>query len=121
MVPVLGRPDLYPNSLGYGQVKPVEIFNGGEAESAVTDIVWNSWGVTDAMGSGKGYYHPPSGSASEGQIEPVDIEAFNLGTCQGTYMYQAIEEWFAQEGQSFNPTSFENTCTGQGPLEGTGG
>ena len=38
--------------------------------------------------------------------------AFNLGTCDGKLMYQAVEWYFPGEGQSFNASQYENICTG---------
>lgn len=38
--------------------------------------------------------------------------AFDLGTCNGRYMYAAVEWYFAQHGQTFDPNRFEDVCIG---------
>jgi len=40
------------------------------------------------------------------------VVAFDLGTCDGKLMYQAIEWYFPQHGQSFNPNTYQDICTG---------
>jgi hypothetical protein len=40
------------------------------------------------------------------------VVAFDLGTCDGKLMYQAVEWFFPQHGQSFRPGQYENVCTG---------
>jgi hypothetical protein len=42
----------------------------------------------------------------------VTIVAFDLGTCGGTLMYQAVEGYFPQHGQNFNPSQYEDICAG---------
>ncbi|MGA7420398.1 MAG: hypothetical protein WBW80_20560 [Acidimicrobiales bacterium] len=44
----------------------------------------------------------------------MTVVAFDPGYCGGTYLYQAVEWYFPEEGQSFNPDNGDfNGCTGQ--------
>ena len=40
------------------------------------------------------------------------IVVFNLGTCDGKLMYQAMEWYLPQHGERFNPSQYEDVCTG---------
>ena len=40
------------------------------------------------------------------------IVAFKLGNCSGDHVYEAVEWYFPQHGQSFNRDQYENICTG---------
>ena len=42
----------------------------------------------------------------------MTIVAFDLGTCDGKLMYRAVEWYFAQHGQTFDPSQYEDVCTG---------
>jgi hypothetical protein len=57
-------------------------------------------------------YVAPDQTVATGTIEPVRIVGFDLGTCNGQYMYEAVEWYFPQHGQSFDPNQFENVCAG---------
>ena len=97
---------------GFGQVKPTEVYNGGDPTGQVTNIVWHSWGGAQAMGAGTAEYVGPSQTVAEGTEESATIVAFNLGTCSGKFMYQAVEWYFPQHGGSFDSTHYEDICTG---------
>jgi len=97
---------------GFGQVKPSEIFNGGDPTGLVTHIAWSSWGGSQATASGTAEYVGPNQSVAQGTEESATVVAFDLGTCDGKYMYQAIEWYFPQHNQAFNPSAYENICTG---------
>ncbi len=45
-------------------------------------------------------------------LESATIVAFDLGTCDGKLMYQAVEWYFPKNGQTFNPSQFEDICNG---------
>jgi hypothetical protein len=113
-VPTLGRlaGDFAQAAKGFGQVEPSEIFNGGDPTGLLTHVVWKSWGGPDAAGTGISEYVGPNQNVSAGTEEPATVVAFNLGTCNGKLMYQAIEWYFPQHGQVFNPHQYENICTG---------
>jgi hypothetical protein len=102
----------FAHGSGFGNVRPAEIFNGGDPTGLVTKITWQSWGGATATGTGTTTYVPANAPVADGQQETATVVAFNLGNCGGTYMYQAVEWYFPQHGQSFNPAQYENVCTG---------
>lgn len=112
-IPVLGRSGVYQDSVGFGQMKPRSIFLGGEAESAVVQITWTSWGAAQATGQGTGCYYSGTQLASECTHEQVTLFAFDRGMCERTFMYQKLEYVFKTEGETFDPTHAMNVCTGQ--------
>lgn len=57
-----------------------------------------------------GYYLPPNTPTSRATKEKATVVAFDLGTCDGQYMYQAIEWYFPESGGSFDPNSYLNIC-----------
>ena len=112
-VPTLGQlAGVFAHGTGFGQVKPSEIFNGGDPTGLVTDVVWASWGGTQATATGTAEYVGPNQSVAQGTEETATVVAFNLGSCDGKVMYQAVEWYFPQHGQAFNPNQYENICTG---------
>jgi hypothetical protein len=113
-VPVLGRrAGLFGyNSRGFGEVRPATVFNGGDPTGLVMDITWSSWGGSTAIGTGTSDYVGPNQTVAGGTQEKVTIVAFDLGICGGTLMYQAVEWYFPQHGQKFNPSQYEDICTG---------
>lgn len=58
-----------------------------------------------------GYYDPPNAPASRSKQEQATVVAFDLGTCDGHYMYRAIEWYFPESGSSFNADSYLNVCS----------
>ena len=112
-VPTLGQlAGDFAQGQGFGQVKPARIFNGGDPTGLVTHVVWSSWGGTQATATGTAEYVGPNQSVASGTEESATVVAFDLGTCDGKYMYQAIEWYFPQHNQAFNPSTYENICTG---------
>jgi len=108
---VLGRPaGLFVHGTGWGKVKPVEVFNGGDPTGHVTHISWSSWGGSSATGTGISDWPYPS--VATGKEESVKIVAFDLGLCAGKLTYKAVEWFFPQHGQAFKATQYENVCTG---------
>jgi hypothetical protein len=97
---------------GFGQVEPKKVYNGGDPTGLVISIVWHTWGGAQAVGTGRGVYVGPNQVVAAGTVEPVRIVAFDLGTCHGRYMYEAVEWYFPQHGQAFNPSQFEDVCIG---------
>ena len=68
-------------------------------------IVWKSWGGPRAIGTGEGEYVAPNQDAAQGTEEPATVVAFKLGACIGNNVYEAIEWYFPEHGQRFNPIS----------------
>jgi hypothetical protein len=97
---------------GFGRVEPAEIDNGGDPTGIVTQITWQSWGGAQATGTGTSDYVAPNQNVAQGTEQQATVVAFDLGTCDGTPMYQAVEWYFPQNGQSFDPNRYENVCTG---------
>jgi hypothetical protein len=97
---------------GFGQVKPRKVYNGGDPTGLVTSITWHDWGEAQAVGTGLSDYVGPGQFVAQGKVEPVRIVAFDLGTCNGRYMYAAVEWYFPQHKQAFNASQFEDTCIG---------
>ena len=93
---------------GFGQVKPAKIFNGGDPTGLVTHVVWSSWGGTQATATGTAEYVGPNQSNYQGTEESATVVAFDLGSCGGKYMYQAVEWYFPQHKQAFNPNTYED-------------
>ncbi len=64
------------------------------------------------MGTGTSDFVGPQQTVATGTQEPTTVVGFNLGTCDGKLRYQAVEWYFPQHGQSFNPSHYQNICTG---------
>ena len=112
-VPTLGQPaGVFAHGQGFGQVRPPKIFNGGDPTGLVTHVVWRSWGGAQAVATGISDYVGPGQTVAGGRQEPVTVVAFNLGTCDGRLMYRAVEWYFPQHKQAFDPSHYEDICTG---------
>lgn len=112
-VPTLGQPaGVFVHGQGFGRVKPTKIFNGGDPTGLVTHVTWSSWGGARARATGTSDYVGPNQSVASGRPETATVVAFDLGSCGGKLMYRAVEWYFPQHGQSFNPHQYENICTG---------
>jgi WD40 repeat protein len=114
VVPTLGRfaGAFAVNGVGFGQVRPKEIFNGGDPSGMISHITWKSWGGSRAIGTGRALYVGPNQAVVNGTEETATVVAFNLGACGGKLMYRAVEWYFPQHKQAFNPRQYENICTG---------
>jgi WD40 repeat protein len=112
-VPTLGRfAGVYGvNGVGFGQVRPKEIFNGGDPTGMISHIIWKSWGGPKAIGTGTALYVGPNQIVANGTEETATVVAFHLGPCGGKLMYRAVEWYFPQHDQAFNPSQYENICT----------
>jgi hypothetical protein len=112
-VPTLGQPaGVFAHGQGFGQVRPPKIFNGGDPTGLVTHVVWRSWGGAQAVATGISDYVGPNQTVAGGRQERVTVVAFNLGTCDGTLMYRAVEWYFPQHGQAFDAGHYQDICTG---------
>jgi hypothetical protein len=112
-VPTLGRlAGVFAHGKGFGQVRPSEIFNGGDPTGLVTHVVWKSWGGAKAVATGITDYVGPNQTVAGGTEEPATVVAFKLGTCDGKLMYRAVEWYFPQHKQAFAPGRYEDICTG---------
>src|SRR5579864_5025064 len=60
-VPTLGQPaGVFAHGQGFGQVRPAEIFNGGDPTGLVTQVDWRSWGGAQAIATGISDYVGPN-------------------------------------------------------------
>jgi hypothetical protein len=119
--PRLGRPWGHDQA-GYGTVRPTHIYNGGDPTGDVTHVHWTGWGASQAIGEGDAEYQWPGTSvASNPSTSGARVVAFHLGTCRGHPSYNAIEWYFPKYGESFDPKSYINICSGKyvgsAPLE----
>jgi len=113
VAPTLGQlAGVFANGTGFGQIRPAEVYNGGDPTGLVNKITWQSWGGATATGTGTSTYVSANQPVAAGTPQSVTIVAFQLGTCGGKLMYQAVEWYFPQHGQAFNPNQYENICTG---------
>jgi hypothetical protein len=111
--PVLGQlTGIFAHGSGFGQARPTEVFNGGDPTGLVSKITWASWGGATATGTGTSTYVAGNQPVAAGTPQSATIVAFDLGTCHGKLMYQAVEWYFPQHGQAFNSGHYENVCAG---------
>ncbi len=102
---------MFAQGQGLGQAEPSKIFNGGDPTGLVKHITWQSWGAARAIGHGQAEYVGPDQTVATGTQKPATVVAFHLGSCDGTLMYRAVEWYFPGQGQSFDPTHYENVCS----------
>lgn len=111
--PALGRlAGLFEHGAGFGKVKPTRIFNGGDPTGLVTHITWKSWGQGQAIGTGTSVWVGPHQAVAQGRPAKVTLVAFFLGTCHGKPAYRAVEWYFPEHHQAFNPNRYEDICSG---------
>lgn len=102
-----------PYQSGYGTVAPTVISNGGDPTGVVTGVHWTSWGGDTARGTGTSDDDNNSDTVADGVQAPAQIVAFDLGVCDGKYMYQKVTWYFPQDGETFQPNDARNICTGE--------
>lgn len=113
-LPTLGRTtELFHDGLGFGQVRPSEIFNGGDPTGRIQMVTWSSWGGSEARGLGMSDYVTGTESVAGGTEESATIVAFNLGSCHGRDMYRSVEWYYPQHGERFDPSTYEDICNGE--------
>jgi hypothetical protein len=110
-VAVLGR--IYGDNLqGLGEVRPDFIDFGGDPTSVAQNVRWRTWGGSHARALGEAEWVGSNQDVAEGSYVPATIVAFNLGTCGGRLAYTALEWYFPQHGEHFDPNNYRNICTG---------
>lgn len=72
--------------IGYGEISPHAVFNGGDGTGRADHLRWRGWGSARAVGTGRGW--GPSGRV------PVQLIATELGPCRGHDAYRRIVFWF---------------------------
>lgn len=103
---------------GCGQVAPATLTLGGYSLNGAvfggmkfSQVAWQSWGSAQATAPGTN-----ANFVSPGESGTVTLIAFDLGQCGSTYGYQALE-WLTGS-QSFDPSSYYDTCDGKGVGQG---
>lgn len=98
---------------GYGHVEPGTVFNGGDPTGLINQIEWLTWGGPRAVGVGSGFYVGPNQITAEGHRAAGVIVAFKLGSCHGRPAYNAVQWYFPEYGEHFNPhAAGYKLCTG---------
>jgi hypothetical protein len=100
---------------GFGEVAPVDITLGETLPAPQLDsISWSNWGGAEATGQGQSVDGTnQSGPMSSWPLEPITVIAFDLGSCNGgPPAYEEVEWYFPGDGQTFDPSSATNACTG---------
>ncbi len=113
--PTLGVADAFgTGGVGFGQVRPTEISLGGDPTGILSGITWQSWGGSQATGTGTSTYVGPGQTVAQGAQETATVVAFDLGTCGGAPAYQQVSWYFPQQGQTpaDNGSTPINACTG---------
>ncbi len=114
--PILAGP-WAPEQEGYGHARPGTVFNGGDPTGLVKSIEWLTWGGPRAVGVGSAFFVSPDQSTAEGHRAAAVIVAFKLGSCRGRRAYNAVQWYFPEYGEHFEPhrTGYK-LCTGrEGP------
>jgi hypothetical protein len=100
--PILAGP-WGPAQEGYGHAEPRNVFNGGDPTGLIKNIEWLTWGGPRAVGVGRGFYVAPNQITAEGHSAAAVIVAFKLGSCRGRRAYNAVQWYFPEYGDHFNP------------------
>jgi hypothetical protein len=93
-------------------VRPSGINNGGDPTGIVVNVRWQSWGGPQAAAEGTSTYVAPNETVAQGKQALATVVAFYLGMWNGKFMYQAINWYFPEHGQTFNPKTYINICMG---------
>jgi hypothetical protein len=100
---------------GFGIAQPTAISLGDGPYGVGPTLHWESWGSPQATASatdaGMFLGDPADSRIPPSNLGEATVVAFDLGTCQGRLVYQALEWYFPQHGQAFNPNTYVNTCT----------
>lgn len=100
-VPTLGRDIGFNGAVGFGEIRPQEIYYGGVPTGRVFDIEWESWGESKAVGHGTSYYDNGHGSAGSLR-RPATVVAYRLGNCRGLPAYLDVRWFFEGEGDQID-------------------
>ena len=84
------------------------MFNGGDPTGRITNIVWKSWGGHPGSWGRDWVVGGTEPDVAQGTLEAATIVAFNLGTCEGKFMYQAVEAGLPPAWRYLLPSQYEN-------------
>lgn len=96
---------------GYGQSRPKLISNDGDSTTEVLGIHWTSWGGNEAIGTGKAVWVWPGSCVGCNGLTSATVVAFDLGKCHRHRSYNALEWYFPQYEESFEPHQYYDTCS----------
>jgi hypothetical protein len=99
-----------PYQTGWGTARPSEVFNGGDPTGRISDVTWQSWGGSEAVGHGTAYYVSPAAVALIGEFEPATIVAWDLGTCLGHRAYLRANWYFPTMGEKLDRSGAYDVC-----------
>ena len=95
-------------------MRPAEISLGGDPTGVLSGITWQSWGASQATGTGTSTYVGPNQTVAQGTQETATVVASGLGVCGGKAAYQQVKWYFPQQGETLstgaNVTIY--ACTG---------
>lgn len=91
--PLVGLP-FSDSQEGFGQAAPGRLNAGGSPAGLVDGIKWESYGGATATGTGRALYVPSSGVVATPNLEPVIVEATDLGECEGVWIYRTVRWTF---------------------------
>ncbi|GAC56501.1 hypothetical protein GOHSU_08_00290 [Gordonia hirsuta DSM 44140 = NBRC 16056] len=91
--PVLGRDKFERYAVGFGTVRPASISIASTAASSVGSITWQSWGGSEATGTGRSQQNGPANPQSTTYLRAGDV-----GWCDGVWAYRSLR-------RSGSPTS----------------
>jgi hypothetical protein len=97
------------------------VFLGGDPTGNLTQIRWTSCRGAEAVGTGISLYVSSTEITAAGTESEATVVAFNPGTCNGSFAYQAVEWYFPQHHGYFDPREDMNACTGTYVPLGGGG
>lgn len=100
-VPTLGVAHPYEYAEGFGTVRPSSFSLVSTASSTVQQITWDSWGGPQAIGHGLN----PNGAGHP--MVPVEVRAFDLGICDGQYVYRQVMRTPPGESDAHNVCSHQ--------------
>ena len=88
----------FSGAKGFGQVKPREIFYGGDPTGLVCHIQWHTWGGPVARGTGVGWYVGNNQSVNEGHEAVAAVVASKLGKWMSRRAYDRLTWSFPDHG-----------------------
>ena len=113
--PILGVASVWgPSAVGFGKVMPAQISLGGDPTGVLSGISWQSWGGSEATGSGTSTYVGPNQTVAQGTQETATVVASDLGTCGGAPAYQQVKWYFPEQGETLSTgaNTTINACSG---------
>lgn len=103
-LPILSGAGASPYSKGFGQVKPREIFLGGDPTGLVCNIHWETWGGPFAIGTATSWYVGPTQDVADGHFAPAVVVLYHLGFWNSKPAYTGYNWYFPQKGKTYGAT-----------------